>query len=107
MKGGDSPVDWKKYFPNQIMLNKTIPIYYNNNKKGPNLFYLHGAGHSALSFSLLSELSKNYRIISYDFRSHANNISEPKEDLSMSTLVSDTEKVLLKINELFYFLKII
>ena len=101
MKGQDSPVDWKKYFPNQIMLDKTIPIYYNNTKKGPNLFCLHGAGHSALSFSLLSELSKNYRLISYDFRNHANNISKPEDDLSMLTLVSDTEKVLLKINELF------
>jgi pimeloyl-ACP methyl ester carboxylesterase len=83
------------------MLDNTIPIYYNNNTNGPNLFCLHGAGHSALSFCLLSELSKNYRIISYDFRGHANNTSEPKDDLSMSTLVSDTEKVLLKINELF------
>ena len=101
MKGVDSPVDWKKYFPNQIMLDKTIPIYYSNCKKGPNLFCLHGAGHSALSFSLLSELSKNYRLISYDFRGHGNNISEPIDDLQMSTLILDTEKVLIKINEIF------
>ena len=101
MKGADSPVDWKKYFPNQKMLDKTIPIYYSNSKKGPNLFCLHGAGHSALSFSLLSELSKNYRLISYDFRGHGNNITEPVDDLQMSTLILDTEKVLIKINELF------
>ena len=101
MKGVDSPVDWKKYFPNQILIDKSVPVYYNNNNRGPNLFCLHGAGHSALSFSLLSELSKNYRLISYDFRGHANNTSEPKDQLSMETLVSDTEKVLLKINELF------
>lgn len=101
MKGSDSPIDWKKYFPNQIMLDKSIPIYYSNNKKGPNLFCLHGAGHSALSFSLLSELSKNFRLISYDFRGHGNNISEPVDDLQMSTLIADTEKVLMKINELF------
>jgi pimeloyl-ACP methyl ester carboxylesterase len=101
MKGADSPVDWKKFFPNHIMLDKTMPIYYNNNTRGPNLLCLHGAGHSALSFSLLSALSKNYRLISYDFRGHGNNVTEPKDDLSMATLVSDTEKVLLKINELF------
>ena len=101
MKGSDSPVDWKKYFPNQIMLDKKIPIYYNNTKTGPILFCLHGAGHSALSFSLLSELSKNYRLISYDFRGHANNTSEPEDELPMSTLILDTEKVLVKINELF------
>jgi pimeloyl-ACP methyl ester carboxylesterase len=83
------------------MLDKTMPIYYNNNTRGPNLLCLHGAGHSALSFSLLSALSKNYRLISYDFRGHGNNVTEPKDDLSMATLVSDTEKVLLKINELF------
>ena len=101
MKSSDSSLDWKKYFPNQIMLDKTIPIYYNNTKNSPNLFCLHGAGHSALSFSLLSELSKNFRLISYDFRGHANNTSEPKDDLPMSTLILDTEKVLLKIDELF------
>ena len=101
MKGADSPLDWKKYFPNQIMLDKKIPIYYNNTKASPILFCLHGAGHSALSFSLLSELSKNYRLISYDFRGHAFNTSEPEDELSMSTLILDTEKVLIKINELF------
>ena len=83
------------------MLDKKIPIYYNNTKTGPILFCLHGAGHSALSFSLLSELSKNYRLISYDFRGHANNTSEPEDELPMSTLILDTEKVLIKINELF------
>jgi len=101
MKSTNSPIDWKKYFPHQIFIDKQIPIYYNNISKGPILFCLHGAGHSALSFSLLASLSNNYRVISYDFRAHGLNISQPEEDLSMATLVSDTEKVLLKINELF------
>ena len=101
MKSTNSPIDWKKYFPHQIFIDKQIPIYYNNINKGPILFCLHGAGHSALSFSLLASLSNNYRVISYDFRAHGFNISQPEEDLSMATLVSDTEKVLLKINELF------
>ena len=101
MKSTNSPIDWKKYFPHQIFIDKQIPIYYNNISKGPILFCLHGAGHSALSFSLLASLSNNYRVISYDFRAHGFNTSQPEEDLSMATLVSDTEKVLLKINELF------
>lgn len=101
MKSTNSPIDWKKYFPHQIFIDKQIPIYYNNISKGPILFCLHGAGHSALSFSLVASLSNNYRVISYDFRAHGFNISQPEEDLSMATLVSDTEKVLLKINELF------
>ena len=101
MKSADSPIDWKKYFPHQVFIDKQIPIYYNNTNKGPILFCLHGAGHSALSFSLLSELSNNYRLVSYDFRAHANNTTHPEDDLSMATLVADTEKVLLKINELF------
>lgn len=101
MNSKDSPIDWKKYFPNQIFIDKKIPIYYNNTNKGPILFCLHGAGHSALSFSLLSSLSNNYRLVSYDFRAHGFNTTEPEDDLSMATLVSDTEKVLLKINELF------
>ena len=101
MKSTDSPIDWKKYFPHQVFIDKQIPIYYNNTNKGPILFCLHGAGHSALSFSLLSEISNNYRLVSYDFRAHANNTTQPEDDLSMATLVADTEKVLLKINELF------
>ena len=101
MKSKDSPIDWKKYFPHQIFIDKTIPIYYNNTNKGPILFCLHGAGHSALSFSLLSAISNNYRLVSYDFRAHAFNTTQPEDDLSMATLVADTEKVLLKIIELF------
>ena len=101
MKSNDSPIDWKKYFQHQIFIDKKIPIYYNNTNKGPILFCLHGAGHSALSFSLLSEISTNYRLVSYDFRAHGYNTTQPEYDLSMTTLVSDTEKALLKINELF------
>ncbi len=59
------------------------------------------AGYSALSFSLLSKLSKNYRIISYDYHNNGFNKTEPKNDLSIKTLINDSEKVLLKINELF------
>ena len=94
---------WKDYF-NQIFIeNNTIPIYIskNSNVHGPNIICFHGAGHSALSFSLLSSLSKNYRIISYDYRNHGFNKMEPKNDLSIETLINDSEKVLLKINELF------
>ena len=101
MKKADSPIDWKKYFPHQIFIDKQIPIYYNNTNKGPILFCLHGAGHSALSFSLLAELSNNYRLASYDFRAHAYNTTQPEDDLSMATLVADTEKALLKLSELF------
>ena len=99
-KKNDSPIDWKKYFKHQIMLDKTIPIYYND-KDGPILFCLHGAGHSALSFSLLSDISTKYKLVSYDFRGHGNNTSSPEDDLSMETLILDTEKVLIKIDELF------
>ncbi len=94
---------WNNYF-NQIFIeNDTIPIYIskNPNVHGPNIICFHGAGHSALSFSLLSKLSKNYRIISYDYRNHGFNKTEPKNDLSIETLINDSEKVLLKINELF------
>ena len=102
MKSNDSsPIDWKKFFPHQIFIDKQIPIYYNNTNKGPILFCLHGAGHSALSFSLLSAISTNYRLVSYDFRAHGYNTTQPEDDLSMATLVSDTEKALLKISELF------
>ena len=41
-------------------------IWGNN---GHNLIFLHGAGHSGLSFVPLGMLNKNYRLISFDFRS--------------------------------------
>ena len=95
------PSQWKKCFPNQIfILNNTVPIYYSNTS-GPILLCLHGAGHSALSFSLLAYYSKNVKVVSFDFRGHGFNISEPKNDLSMNTLISETKNVLLEINTLF------
>ena len=96
-----TPIDWKKYFKHQIFIeDNKLPIYYTGDA-GPNLICLHGAGHSALSFSLLAELAKNFRVISFDFRGHGFNTIEPASDLSIDTLISDTEKVLLEVNKLF------
>jgi protein phosphatase methylesterase 1 len=94
---------WNNDFKQIFIENNTIPIYISTNSEvhGPNIICLHGAGHSGLSFSLLSSLSKTYRIISYDYRDHGYNTFEPKNDLSIETLISDTEKVLMKINELY------
>ena len=95
------PIDWKKYFKHQIFIEENkLPIYYTG-EEGPNLICLHGAGHSALSFSLLAEMAKNFRVISFDFRGHGFNTIQPENDLSIETLISETEKVLLEINRLF------
>ena len=95
------PIDWKNYFKHQIFIEENkLPIYYTG-EEGPNLICLHGAGHSALSFSLLAEMSKNFRVISFDFRGHGFNTIQPENDLSIETLISETEKVLLEINRLF------
>ncbi len=49
---------------------KKIPLYYTG-EKGPTLFCLHGAGHSANSFAYLASLlSKQMRVASFDFRGH-------------------------------------
>ena len=96
-----STTQWKNYFQNQIyILNNNLPIYYTNTS-GPILLCLHGAGHSALSFSLLAKISKNLKVISFDFRGHGYNKIEPKDDLSIKTLISETENVLFEINKLF------
>ena len=96
-----TPLDWKKYFKHQIFIeDNKLPIYYTGDS-GPNLICLHGAGHSALSFSLLAELAKNFRVISFDFRGHGFNTIQPATDLSIDTLISETEKVLLEVNKLF------
>ena len=46
-------------------------------------------------------MSKNFRVISFDFRGHGFNTIQPENDLSIETLISETEKVLLEINRLF------
>lgn len=62
---------------------------------------MHGAGHSGLSFAPLAKENNDYRIISFDFRGHGANELKPSNDLSMETMIKDTEKVLQKIDELY------
>lgn len=94
-----SPIDWKKAFPNQVMLNNT-PIYYTNAEKGPILFCLHGAGHSAHSFCGFASLDHKHKVVSFDFRGHGFN-TESAADLSTETLVNDTIEVMKKVDEMF------
>lgn len=84
-----------------LQIPQTIPIYYTNAKQGPNILCLHGAGHSGLSFSELAHIASKYRVISYDFRGHGYNTSTPGTELSLKNMISDTEKVLVKISQLF------
>ncbi len=90
-----SPKDYKECFPIEYKVEENIPLYFNNAKSGPSFICLHGAGHSAQSFSLLAKYMKNdYRLFAYDSRGHGNNTLTPSYDLSKDTQIHDFIKVL-------------
>lgn len=79
---------------------KQIPLYWHG-ESGPSIICLHGAGHSGLSFAPLASYFNKYRIISFDFRGHGYNTMSEGEDLSNTSLISDTLKVIQYVNNKF------
>lgn len=90
----DISVEYTKYFSREFMDNGT-PVYMSGNS-GPIFLCMHGAGHSALSFALLSkEVTKFARLASFDFRGHGNSkVAEDANILLIDNLISDALEVL-------------
>jgi protein phosphatase methylesterase 1 len=82
-------VSWNVYFERDFMANGT-PVYLSGDE-GPIFLCCHGAGHSALSFAMLSmEVKKFARLASFDFRGHgASQVTDDFENLSIEHLVTD------------------
>lgn len=81
-------------------LDDGTPIY----SKGTNpcvFFCIHGAGHSALSFTLLAlQLQEFATLVSYDIRGHGySKHPEGEKDLSIETLVSDAMYVFKAVSQ--------
>ncbi len=89
-----SPIDGRPMWDSIEYLEDGTPIYV----KGKNtciFFCIHGAGHSALSFTLLAqELQEFATTVAYDIRGHGYSKHPGGEaDLSIETLVDDARKV--------------
>ena len=86
----DLEVSYNVYFEREFLANGT-PVYISGDE-GLIFLCCHGAGHSALSFAMLSvEVRKFARLASFDFRGHgASQVTEDPENLSIEHLVTDT-----------------
>eukprot|EP01126_Amoeba_proteus_P049376 TRINITY_DN5772_c0_g1_i4.p1 TRINITY_DN5772_c0_g1~~TRINITY_DN5772_c0_g1_i4.p1 ORF type:complete len:217 (-),score=33.76 TRINITY_DN5772_c0_g1_i4:591-1157(-) len=93
--GGKSyePVSWQGYFDERVVTEDGFCIY-RAGQSGPPCIFLHGAGHSALSWALVASIMRaNCRIVAYDFRGHGGSTID-EQDLSSETLVQDTISVI-------------
>ena len=90
------PSTWDQYFERKEMINDTVPLYITGNPEGHVFLCLHGAGHSAMSFAVLSKyLRQTSTVCAFDFRGHGEHYRKENEnDLSEETLVNDTLEVL-------------
>jgi protein phosphatase methylesterase 1 len=91
---------WNEFFDSHQMIDGVVPLYKAGNSG--NLFVcLHGAGHSAMSFAVLAEKVKSDCILyAFDFRGHGTHFCENETDLSESTLIADTLKVLNYVHQM-------
>lgn len=95
------PLPWDQFFDRKVMVKDKIPTYIAGDH-GLVFFCLHGAGHSALSFAAFARRMKNeFTVVSFDFRGHGEHTHENEADLSVGTLISDTQEVFDAICELF------
>lgn len=88
------PIDGTKMWDSIEYLEDGTPLY-TMGKESCVFFCIHGAGHSALSFTLLAQQLQEFAtIVSYDIRGHGFS-KHPlgEEDLSIETLVEDAIKV--------------
>ena len=66
--------------------------------KGPTVLLLHGAGHSAMTWTLVAaRLKQHCSLIAIDLRGHGGTKTPKETELPMSTLVSDVLAVLQEI----------
>lgn len=87
-----SPLNWDSCWTRQEWLGQ-IPLYWSG-ETGPVFVFMHGAGHSAMSFAKAAQLLTGARAVAFDFRGHGNNSQEDPYKLEAQTLVQDSLAVL-------------
>ena len=100
------PLKYSKFFEKQKYITTKNGKYccYINGSKNKDLIFvcIHGAGHSGLSYALLSKLlimnnendSNKYQIFTFDQRGHGNSIVNDEYNMSKDNLVNDIIDVL-------------
>jgi protein phosphatase methylesterase 1 len=90
-----NPVDGRTLWDSIDYLEDGTPIYFKG-KESCIFFCIHGAGHSALSFTILAqELQEFASVLSYDIRGHGySKHPDGEADLSINTLVADANYVI-------------
>jgi len=93
------PHGWDRYFDSKEVIAGGFQVYRAGNS-GPICVFIHGAGHSSLSWALVaSELKDKCQIVAFDCRGHGGTqVVENEDDFSIDTLVNDAVHV---INTLF------
>ena len=88
------PIKWSEVFDEREMLDDAIPIYHSGTK-GPLVFCIHGAGHSALSFGPLASYWKDFaRFVSFDLRGHGGHYADDEANMNIDILLNDWMRVL-------------
>ena len=94
-----SPLPWNHCFSQQldIKVSDTDSFHvYTLGTEGPVVLFLHGGGHSALSWSLLAESlvrSLNCRVLALDSRGHGTSATADEADLSWQRQTQDAADV--------------
>eukprot|EP00057_Strongylocentrotus_purpuratus_P031100 XP_783591.3 PREDICTED: protein phosphatase methylesterase 1 [Strongylocentrotus purpuratus] len=97
-----TPLPWSNYFDSfeDVALNSDdIFRVYKKGSEGPVVFFLHGGGHSALSWALLAQQLSGMvkcRVVAMDMRGHGDTCTSHSEDLSADTLANDIGAVIAK-----------
>ncbi|KAI9501524.1 Protein phosphatase methylesterase 1 [Coemansia spiralis] len=93
------PLPWSNYFEDKqnVSVGDTHFNVYSSgmaNTSGPVFVFHHGAGHSGLTFGLVSQYIYNsdpshITVVAPDFRGHGDTIGENQDNLSLDRLVDD------------------
>jgi len=103
-----SPLSWEQYFTSKedihIEGTKNIfRVYKAGDEKSnyPLFVFLHGAGHTALSWSLMVGEMKQHKckLLAYDCRGHGSTITDSDSDLSVETLSKDAINLINQISK--------
>ena len=93
------PLPWDHFWDAKEMINETIPIY-TAGTEGHIFLCMHGAGNSAMSFSVVAETLKTENtVISFDWRGHGEHQREDETNMPQATLVGDAIEVLTFVHD--------
>jgi protein phosphatase methylesterase 1 len=88
------PITWDNVFDERELVQSTIPVYFSG-KKGPVIFCIHGAGHSALSFGPFAKACKDFaRVVSFDIRGHGGHQLADETNMPIDILIEECMQVL-------------